>query len=82
MPDEFKSVYAADQVALTRFLGDHSSFEEQFGLDGETDMYSYFCERVCEERIEHAYYMDGGHSGPYCKENYVEVSEDIFIIKE
>lgn len=77
--DEIEKIKAADQIALTRFLGDYSTIDEHFGFE-ETSGYgkalppppSYTCYD----------YMSGNHGGPYSEDNFHKVHEGIFIRKE
>ncbi len=77
--DEIERIKSADQIALTRFLGDHSTIDEHFGFE-DNGWYgkpmppppSYTCYD----------YMSGGHGGPYSEDDFHKVHDDIFILKE
>jgi hypothetical protein len=72
-----------EKIGLTRYLGDHSSFEEHFGLDDEYGFgYCQILDEKPRDSISHFEYQCGNHGGPYSEEYYIEVAQDIFILKD
>lgn len=78
--DKIKLIMDADQIGLTRFLGDHSSIEEHFGL--EDNSYYAPSNQPPVPHIESIEYVWGNHGGPYSEDGYVKVSDGIYILKE
>ena len=79
--DEIEHIKSADQIALTMFLGDHSTIDEHFGFE---DNYGYGYGKPLPPPPSYTCYdyMSGGHGGPYSEIYYHKVHEGIFILKE
>ncbi len=77
--DEIEKIKAADQIALTRFLGDYSTNDEHFGFE---DNYGYGKALPPPPSYTCYDYMSGGHGGPYSEDYVHKVHDGIFILKE